>query len=172
MVAYSQPTGAVIRGYTRLQGQAFEQTDTELEAALLARVADGEDAVFSRVGVSYETDSSLTDRQVRHLQRAVSFRTALVFLFELEVDHAGGTHAALLSDPEVLARVIERFEAQALEQEGLLEGSGQAVDTRPFALPAVSASTFTVSTSDRLPSERNELLDESDDISASDTENG
>lgn len=172
MATYTAPTGAEIRSYTRLQGQAFELEDAALESALAERLTDGEDDVFSRVGVSYETDSGLTARQVRHLQRAVSYRTALVFLLELEVDHAGGSQAPLLSDPEVLARVIERFEAQALTQEGLLEGAAQAVDTKPFALPAVSASTFTVSDSDRLPSERNDLLDERDDVSSHDTENG
>ena len=172
MATYAAPTGATIRAYTRLQGAAYGLTDVELEAALLARVGDGEDDVFSRIGVGYET-GSYTARQIRHLTRAISFRTASVFLWELYLDRVGGTiEPLLIADPDEILRTREACDLRATEQEALLRGAGEVVNTKPFAKPSIDSGTFTILSTDRAPSERGQLQDERDDVSAWDEDNG
>lgn len=163
-----------MRAYTRLQGEAFGITSAALEAALTTIIAQGKDAVFLRIGESYESNDSLTARQVRALQAAVAFRTSAFYLYELLVDVNGGTYEpTLVAKPEDIERLLALFDAKAEEYEDLLQGRGETSGKRPRSRPAVSASTFTYSpTTDRAPSERFALQDESDDVSSADTENG
>lgn len=172
MATYSVPSGAVIRSYTRLQGQAFALADATLETNLATLAPQGEDRAFGRIGDGYETNSGLTARQVRLLQAAVSFRTGAVYLAELHVDLVGGTHEPLVvGSAEEVERLIARFEAMAKEYEDLLQGGAEAVDAKPFALPSADSGTFTyTSGTDRTPAERNAALDERDNLSAYDSD--
>lgn len=178
MATYSSPDGATIRGYSRLSGAAFstsgtQLTDTQLETALAAKVTDGEDEVFSRIGVGYETDSSLTDRQVRILKRAVSLRTSGIWLWEMLTDKTSGVYEpVLMGDPDDLRALLDLNDTKATELEALFAGAGTAVNTKPFALPAVGASTYTRTSGDRSPSERIALIDQRDNISSDDLDNG
>src|SRR5687768_2855411 len=96
MATYSAPSGATIRDYTKLNGQAYGITDGALETLLTASVDDGETGTFLRIGDSYETNDSLTARQVTAIKMAVSFRTAVVYLRELLFDVVSGTYEPLL----------------------------------------------------------------------------
>jgi len=166
MSTYARPTGTFIRMMARLSGDMFEVADQVLDGALVTKIQQGEDDVFSRVGVGYETDTGLTDRQVRHLQRAVAHRTAAIFLWQLLVDRTTGTFVELLvADPAAVQELWKGNEELAEMQESLLLGGGQAVDSKPFSLPVAASSTFTVSPTDRTPSARTEALDEMDNIS-------
>lgn len=173
MATYSSPNGATIRGYTKLNGDAYGLTDGELETALEGSVTDGEDATFGRIGDAYET-ATLTDRQARNLQRAVSVRTTVVYLRQLLFEKASGTHQPLLmEDTEAIRAMIDDFELVAEQLEGLVQGAGQAVDTEPaFALPVATSSTYERLSTDRSPFDRNELIDERDGIAADDLANG
>lgn len=174
MATYSSPSGATIRGYSRLSGAAFgingvQLTDTELETELAAKVTDGADEVFSRIGVAYETDTTLTERQVRLLQRAVSLRTAGIWLWEMLTDKVSGTYEpVLMAEPDDIRTLLDLNDTKATELESLFAGAGTAVNTKPFALPSVSASTYTRTSSDRSPSERIDAIDQRDDLATDD----
>jgi hypothetical protein len=171
VATYSSPSGAVIRTYSGLSPAVLGLTATDMDTELAARVVDGEDDTFLRIGTSYQTDSSLSAAQVRVLQRAVSHRTAALVLLRILTQLTTGTQEPLLFQaPEQLTELVQGQETRAARLESLLEGTGGDAPKGRFVRPRARASTFDVDNSDRRPSERNALLDESDDRSSFDTE--
>jgi hypothetical protein len=173
MATYESPSAAVIRRYTGVNGLMLDITESGLNADLTATVEDGEDEVFLRIGDSYRT-SELSATQVRVLQRAVAHRTAAVVLMRVLTEKATGTEGPrFMEDSEAIRELIDDHERRAKQQETLLT-SASSVDVakKNFARPRFGSGTFSVTSEDRLPSDRNVLTDERDDVSSSDTENG
>ncbi len=170
-MAYSSPTGTQIRTWSGLEPAILGLTSAALDTELAARVIDGEDDTFLRIGTAYQTDASLSAAQIRVLQRAVSHRTAVLVLFRVLAQLDTGTQEPLLfEDPSDLTDLITDQERAAARLESLMKGTGGDAPKRAFVRPMCRASTFDVDSTDRRPSERNALLDESDDRSSFDVD--
>jgi hypothetical protein len=169
VATYAAPSAATVRAYTGLNGTMFGLSTGDLDTEIGSRLTDGEDDVFLRIGENYRTDT-LSAAQVRALQRAVAHRTAALMLFAVLTQRTTGTHAPhLMEDPEEIQELMQANEREAGKQESLLKGAATKADIRPRSKLAAAASTFSVGSTDRTPSERSELLDERDDRSAWDT---
>jgi hypothetical protein len=172
VAVYITPAGATVRDLTGLNGAMFGLSDAELDVRLKRALTLAEDDVFGRVGQNYRT-ATLDAYKVRHLQRAVAHRAFALWFDQIITQRATGTHPPLLiDDPETLTALLVRHEEMGDTQESLVIGGSP--ETRPgrYARPAVSASTFTVVPGDRTPSERLDLITETDDISVFDLNAG
>ena len=170
MATYSTPTGAEMRNWTRIPPDPFGFTNTQLETELATRVQDGEDDTFGTIGDTFETDATLTNRQVRLLKRAVSFRTAVILLRGTLADKTEGAQEPLvMEEAESIRLLIADYVAEAERLEGRVQ---DVQEEDAVALPSVSTSTFDVDLDDRTPSERADLIDQQDDVSAWDIDNG
>ena len=164
MATYATPPAADIRAWTGLNGDMLGLSTGALDTELALRVVDGEDEVFARVGVAQQTNAGLTAAQVRMLQRAVSHRTCVVVGNRVLSEKVTGTQEPLLmEDADSLRDWLDRQEERAEKLEGLFEGAGEAVDTKPMSRPRARSSTFTPS-ADRTPSGKLADLDEREDV--------
>lgn len=116
---------------------------------------------------------TLEDEEALLLADAICFRTAARALNVPWLQKVTGTHEPLLMEEAAdIAAVREGFRAEAERLEGLATSGVETSEDRPFARPSIGSGTFTRSSSDRSPSERNALVDERDDISSFDTDAG
>jgi len=169
MASYIRPNAAEVVNLTGLNALITGSDQTLFLQALEQRIQDGEDECAAVVGESTFDGSSWTARQARMLSRATAYRTAALALDVPWLQVATGTQEPLLMDPDEIENVQAALLARAQGLEALVTSG---TEQRPFAMPAFGSSTFTRSASDRTPSERNALLNESDDVAADDVENG
>lgn len=168
MATVEQPSASLVVTWTGLNRLITGATEAAFLAALEEQITTAADATALAVGET-AYDGTWTERKARHLARAVAFRAAELALDVPWLQYATGTQEPLLMDPEMLETVKAHMLARAESFESLVT-SGTEQST--FALPAVGASTFSVSSSDRTPSERLALIDERDNVSSSDVDNG
>lgn len=160
----TRPSAADVVQWTGLNQYIEGHTSAEFGAWIEGLVPDAEDEVAIIVGEDTYDGDGWTRRQARIVARAVAYYTAAAALVSPELQVATGTHEPLLmDDPEAIAEVAARLRARG---KTLLNQATAGEDAEPFALPAVSSSTFAGSDSDTLPSEKNDLLDERDDLGA------
>lgn len=144
--------------------------NSQFYASIAEFIADAEAETAMAVTEAVYTSSSLSAYQVRALAVAVSCRAAAGWLLSPAIRKLTGTHEPLLvEDSEEFAAVIDGLYARARRLETQVTAG---TENPPFALPVVAASTFTYGEGDRLPYGRLLLTDESDGISAWDTEQG
>lgn len=168
MATVEQPSASLVVTWTGLNRLITGATEAAFLAALEEQITTAADATALAVGET-AYDGTWTERKARHLARAIAFRAAALSLNVAWLQYATGTQEPLLMDPDSIEAARASFQADAESFESLVT-SGTEQST--FALPAVGASTFSVSSSDRTPSERLALIDERDNVSASDVENG
>lgn len=168
-MAYTSPTAAEVTTITGLNRSVFGMTEAAFESFIntLVEVAETE------VGISSLDLDDAGD--ARLAQKAVCYFVAADAYLAAAGQKSTGTQApAAFSAAGEIVKVAKEFRARAQRFLATVTDSAVGTDSAPapFVLPAVSASTFTPIDSDRTPSERNDLLSEIDDISASDTLNG
>lgn len=171
MASVSNPTATEVRRYCGLDEQITGESSANFDTRLTSFISDAAAEVAMAVGESAFDGSTWTTRAALALKRALALRTGAGFLMDPATRKRMGTQEPLLmEDGESIDGLVDRFTetARRLEQ---LAASGLD-STPPFALPAVASSTFTPSTTDRTPSQRNTLIDERDDISAWDEATG
>lgn len=161
-----------IQDVLRATGLAeYASLDTDAEQLLASTIEEAVAYTALAIGESTYSSSSLTAKQALLIKRAVTLRAGAMALVNPRIRTALGTPEPLLGEDAAAigeAAMELRREAESIET---LISTG--TDTqKPFALPASAVSSFTVTSSERSPSELNALRDETDDVSAWDTENG
>lgn len=170
MASVTSPSTTTTIRLCGLSRYVTDETQALFETRLTSFIADAAGDVAMDVGESAYDGSGWSTREAAALANAVAYRAGALFLLDPEVRKLLGVQQPLLmEDAESVAAVAERLDARADRIIGLAT-AGTSVT--PYAAPVVSASTFAVSSTDRLPSERVTLLDETDDISAENTADG
>ena len=150
---------------------AWDVDETRLEELLepLLLEASDEVRIYSTALVGIYESPTLTTVQSRVIARVEKLLAAAGALKRPRIMKALGIHEPLAMESAAeIAAEAERLRDEAL---GLLAGLAGSVDTTlpgntPFARPSFGASTFVPSSTDLSPSERNLLVDETDDLSA------
>lgn len=168
---YQAPSGAEIVNWTGLNAFIEDSTAAVFLAWLEALTPDAEGEVALIVGEDAFDGDGWTQRQAGLLRRAVAYLIGGAALTSPEVQKVTGSHSPLrMEDAREIADASERLRNRGLELVNLAFTGIQA--STPFAMPAAVSSTFTSTSSDRTPSEREALQDERDDIGSWDLVNG
>lgn len=173
MATVSAPDASEVVAETGLSELIQGTSNATFLAQLTKKIMVAEAETAVAIGEARYDGDGWTLRKALLLKKAVAYRTAAACLNVAWLQYATGTQEPLLMDPDSLNETRQLFteEAQRLEELATAETETSTAET-PFAMPSFGASTFTVTTGDRSPSQRNALGDERDDISASDTERG
>lgn len=171
MATVTNPTAAEVVARTGITTYLTGEGQSAFDTRIDGYVADVEAETAAAVGEAAFDGSGWTARQAKLLAKAISHRAGAAMLRWCVTQDVTGTGQPLLtSGPEDILGVAEAWEAMA---DGLERLAQSGTKTKPpFAMPTAEASTFTPSTSDRTPSERNALRDEREDVSAHDLDNG
>ncbi len=170
MASVTPPTAADVIRYCGLSRYVTGESQTAFETRLASFITDAINVVALRVGEASYDGSSWTARQAAVLAQAVAYQAGAYFLLAPEVRKLLGVQEPLLmEDADAIDSAAERLETRTREMVSHVTAGTELV---PFAMPAVSSSTFTVGKTDRTPTEKYELTDERDDLSADDTEHG
>lgn len=157
---------------TGLRRESLALAWPEVERLLMQLLTDAMDEHRLDAEIDGLYTGTRTAAQERLLARAERCRAASLLLGRPAVLRALGDHPPLLmEDSADLTALADRLAAEA---DALVRkvAAGSATETVPFALPRVGAGTFTFTSADRTPADRMALQDESDGISAWDTDNG
>lgn len=170
MASVARPDPPDIIEQFGLLSYADAETRPQVESLLETVLPIGEAWVALKVTSSTYTSSSLSSYQAEALQRAVAAKAMALFMRRPQARLLLGTYPPLLpEDPQSLADYLASLEAEADELANL---AATGTEDTVFSRPSFASSTFTYTSGDRIPSERNRLIDESDDISTEDLTNG
>lgn len=158
-------------------GFSMEDEPERLKTFLDAKLQDAEDEIGNTAPslLNLLTSSTRTAAQTRILIRAQKLLAMSMVLERPEVLKVLGTHEPLaMEESGNMADLADRFWNRASGLIGNLRDAlaSAPISATPFARPVFRAGTFTPSITDRPPSARNSLLDETDDIGSWNTELG
>lgn len=172
-MAVTKPTAYEVIAWTGVNRYILDDAAIQIEERLEDYIDQAEADVALAVGESAFDAHAWTARQLSGLRRAIAGKAAAKLLRAVELTKVTGTQEPLLmEDAGNIADVIDRLEAEADTAVGLVASGLKSSPVKPFAMPAVSASTFTHTSANRDVVERNDLLDERDNVPADDLDRG